>query len=44
MKFYRYGHDGTTGYFSSGEAYGWSTEVRDHTQFATGNGKLKGQI
>jgi len=32
MRFHQYGHLGTTGYYNSGEQYGWSTEIRDHTK------------
>lgn len=33
MKFHRYGHLGTTGYYHSGEQLGWSTEIKDHSKF-----------
>lgn len=32
QKYHRYGELGTTGWYNSGEAYGWSTELKDRTK------------
>ena len=32
LKYYKYGHLGTTGFFSGNNASGWSSELADHTK------------